>query len=143
MKSLLLFFAASVALIAGYDNIRYPEANKPFVYHTLVMDTTFQTGLRSRAITDTRVHWLAHYFLALSELVCGTLCLLGSILFLVKSTYAKAVSTWGLLTGVAIWFFGFRAIGGEYFGMWQSKQWNGLPDGERIALCFLAILKLI
>ena len=38
-------------------------------------------------------------------------------------------------------FGGFEVIGGEWFAMWQSSQWNGLGSAERI-VSFL-VLSLI
>ncbi|WP_099514846.1 DUF2165 family protein [Microvirga ossetica] len=32
----------------------------------------------------------------------------------------------GLTTCLLIWLVGFIAIGGEWFGMWMSPQWNGI-----------------
>lgn len=143
MKSILLFFVAVMALIAGYNNLTIPEINMAFVQHTLTMDTTFPSRQRRRAITSPIIHNLAHYSIAIAELVCGLLCLIGAGLHLVKSSYARVVGIAGLLTGIGIWFFGFRAIAGEWFGMWQSKEYNGLPDGERIALAVLGVLAVI
>jgi len=143
MKAILLFFVAVMALIAGYTNFVYPENNKTYVKHTLIMDTTYDSRQRRRAITSPLVHNLAHYGIAVAEWVCGLLCLIGAGLHLVKSAHAKAVATAGLVTGIGIWFFGFRAIAGEWFGMWQSKEYNGLPDGERIALALLVILGIV
>lgn len=143
MKSILLFFVAVMALIAGYNNFIYPEINKIYVKHTMIMDTTYDSRQRRRAITSPMVHNLAHYGIAVAELVCGLLCLISAGLHLVKSSYARVVGIAGLLTGIGIWFFGFRAIAGEWFGMWQSKEYNGLPDGERIALALLGILAVV
>lgn len=143
MKSILLFFVSVLALNAGYTNLTYPAINLAFIQHTLLMDTTFDTPQRNRAITSPAIHSLAHWTITVAELLCGLLCLAGSILHLAKSSYAKVVSMAGLMIGIGVWFFGFRAIAGEWFGMWQSKEWNGLPDGERIALALLVILGIV
>jgi predicted small integral membrane protein len=34
----------------------------------------------------------------------------------------------GLLAALLLWFGAFRGIAGQWFAMWQSKKWNGLPD---------------
>ena len=31
-------------------------------------------------------------------------------------------------------------IGGEWFGMWQSQQWNGVPSAYRFAIIIAAVL---
>jgi predicted small integral membrane protein len=39
----------------------------------------------------------------------------------------------GFMVGVFIWYFCFQVIGGEWFVMWQSKEWNDLEIAERLA----------
>ena len=31
-------------------------------------------------------------------------------------------------------------IGGEWFGMWQSAQWNGVPSAFRFVMVIAAVL---
>jgi predicted small integral membrane protein len=42
--------------------------------------------------------------------------------------------------GFMVWFFGFMVIGGEWFQMWQSSQWNGQQAAFRFYLTILAVL---
>jgi len=35
---------------------------------------------------------------------------------------------------------GFMSIGGEWFGMWQSQQWNGVPSAFRFVMTIIAVL---
>jgi len=42
--------------------------------------------------------------------------------------------------GFLVWFFGFMVIGGEWFQMWQSSQWNGQQPAFRFYLTILAVL---
>jgi predicted small integral membrane protein len=46
----------------------------------------------------------------------------------------------GLAVGVLLWLGGFMAIGGEWFGMWMSSQWNGIESAFRFAVVLLAML---
>ncbi len=32
------------------------------------------------------------------------------------------------------------SVGGEWFGMWMSKQWNGMPDAFRFFITILSVL---
>ena len=32
------------------------------------------------------------------------------------------------------------SLGGEWFGMWQSQQWNGVPSAFRFLITILAAL---
>ena len=42
--------------------------------------------------------------------------------------------------GVLLWQAGFMTIGGEWFGMWQSKDWNGVPSALRFVMVIAAVL---
>jgi predicted small integral membrane protein len=35
------------------------------------------------------------------------------------------------------------AIGGEWFGMWMSAQWNGIPSAFRYLMTTLGVLVLL
>ncbi|EHT5123405.1 DUF2165 family protein [Campylobacter jejuni] len=40
-----------------------------------------------------------------------------------------------------LWFFAFQVVAAEWFGMWMSKVWNGLPDTTRlVTYMFLALI---
>ncbi|OCX42141.1 hypothetical protein A7X81_02480 [Campylobacter ornithocola] len=39
-----------------------------------------------------------------------------------------------------LWFFGFQVVVVEWFGMWMSKTWNGLPDATRLVIYMLLAL---
>jgi predicted small integral membrane protein len=41
---------------------------------------------------------------------------------------------------VLLWLGGFMAVGGEWFGMWMSTQWNGLASAFRFVVVLLAAL---
>ena len=46
----------------------------------------------------------------------------------------------GLTLGFMLWQVGFMTIGGEWFGMWQSAQWNGVPSAFRFVMVILGVL---
>jgi predicted small integral membrane protein len=46
----------------------------------------------------------------------------------------------GLSAGVSLWLVGFMAIGGEWFGMWMSSQWNGVETSFRLVALLLGAL---
>ena len=73
-------------------------------------------------------------------LILGTvLCIVG----MVRADFraARAVSSIGLVMIVALFFGGFIAVGGEWFGMWRSTAWNGLDTAFRNGM--LAAITLI
>src|SRR5262249_19293771 len=53
---------------------------------------------------------------------------------------AKSFAAVGLTLGFLLWQVGFMSIGGEWFGMWQSQQWNGVPSAFRFLITILALL---
>ena len=53
---------------------------------------------------------------------------------------AKKLLALGLSLGVLLWFTLFIAIGGEWFLMWQSKNWNGQNNAFLLCICFLLFL---
>jgi len=46
----------------------------------------------------------------------------------------------GLTLGFLLWQLGFMTIGGEWFGMWQSKSWDGVPSAFRFVMVIMAVL---
>jgi predicted small integral membrane protein len=46
----------------------------------------------------------------------------------------------GLLLGFILWFVGFVVIGGEWFFMWQSSDWNGMDVAIKNAILFVLVL---
>jgi predicted small integral membrane protein len=53
---------------------------------------------------------------------------------------AKSCAVLGLTLGFLLWQVGFMSIGGEWFGMWQSKDWNGVPSAFRFLITIIAVL---
>ena len=53
---------------------------------------------------------------------------------------AKGLAAVAAGLGFLVWFFGFMVIGGEWFQMWQSSQWNGQEAAFRFYLTILAVL---
>ena len=56
------------------------------------------------------------------------------------SIESKALAIVGLTLGFLVWQVGFMSIGGEWFGMWQSQQWNGVPSAFRFLMTIIAVL---
>lgn len=136
-----------VALLAGFDNIVDSGSNLPYVVHVLSMDTVFEnTTLRWRAITSPVAHRVAFGGIVATELTIGALSLWSAAL-LGRSVRdpdvfneRKRAGVLGLLLGLALWFFGFYAIGGEWFLSWQSTQWNSTGVGLQLTVLILVLL---
>ena len=57
-----------------------------------------------------------------------------------RSTAPRAFAVLGLTLGFLLWQVGFMTIGGEWFGMWQSKSWDGVPSAFRFVMVIMAVL---
>jgi predicted small integral membrane protein len=123
-----------VGLVA-LDNISDSSTNRAFVEHVLAMDTTFGSpNTRWRAITDHRLITVAYLAIIVWEtstaivLTVAFLCWLREIFMQRGVVMACQLSTCGWLMQMILFGGGFIVIGGEWFQMWQSSEWNGLQS---------------
>ncbi|MEE4661329.1 MAG: DUF2165 domain-containing protein [Halieaceae bacterium] len=151
MKALLVALVALFALLVGLNNITDYDSNFAFVQHVLEMDTTFEGNrLMWRRIEAPWVHHLGYVGIIALEVLTGVLCAAGAWqMFTARSAaqgqFNRAVllASWGLATGVLLWFGGFITVGAEWFLMWQSPSWNGQQAAFRFVVCLLACLIFI
>ncbi|MCP9769669.1 DUF2165 domain-containing protein [Lacihabitans sp. LS3-19] len=140
VKIMMLAGISILALLVTMGNITDYYSNFYFVEHVLKMDTTFpQNELKYRSIQSATVYHSAYILLILLEGIMAIFCFIGvskMISNLKKSKEefqnSKVFGIYGLGIGIVIWFIGFEVIGGEWFAMWQSTQWNGLGSADRI-----------
>ncbi|GGY22120.1 DUF2165 domain-containing protein [Streptomyces djakartensis] len=127
--------ALYMALVA-LGNITDFGTNQQFVRHVLAMDTTFKDeDLMWRAITSTGLQDTAYVLIIAWETVAALVLGYGSWLWARRDqARARQFSTYGLLMVMLLFGAGFIAIGGEWFSMWQSKNWNGLDAATRVFL---------
>jgi len=148
VKVAMLASCALFALVVGYDNLVDYGSNYEFVRHTLGMDTTFANNvLKSRAITSPAVLSIVYGLIIASEFLTGLLLALGALRLTlalrapaVDFNAAKKLAVLGFGLGFLLWFTGFMVIGGEWFAMWQSKDWNGVPSAFRFDVVLLLVL---
>ena len=147
-KILMIAAVGAFAFMVTYDNIVDYGSNYQFVRHVLSMDTTFpDNALMHRAITNESIWRVAYALIIVMEGLTAVLLGLGAVMLLRRlNTPAEVFNrskVWavaGLTIGFALWFFGFMVIAGEYFAMWQSKQWNGQETAFRITTVILTVL---
>ncbi|GEC06547.1 membrane protein [Streptomyces spinoverrucosus] len=127
--------ALYIALVA-FGNITDFGTNQDFVRHVLAMDTTFKDeDMMWRAITDTALQDAAYVAIIAWETVAALLLIAGTWFWARgPHTLARQISTYGLLMVMLLFGAGFLAIGGEWFAMWQSEDWNGLDAATRVFL---------
>jgi predicted small integral membrane protein len=126
-----------------FNNITDFKTNKDFVVHVLAMDTTFQTpGTMWRAITGEG--WAVAAYIAI--IVWETLtaiALITSVIAWIRNPggWARRLTSLGLLMMITLFGLGFIVIGGEWFQMWQSKNWNGVEAAFRnLVIAALALV---
>ena len=149
LSRILLLAAIALWLsLVAFGNLTDYGSNWPFVQHVLAMDTIFPSaGIHYRAITSPLLQHLAYGLIIATETLAAVLCWLGvwrlwrartapAVLF----HRAKRMSVLGLTIGVMLWLGGFIAVGGEWFGMWMSTQWNGLESAFRFVMVLLVAL---
>ena len=142
---------AAVALFASlvtFGNLTDYNTNFAFVTHVLSMDTIFPfSAIRYRAITDPALHHAAYGAIIAIEAAVAALCWIGAAQLARRLRAdaagfngAKTLAVAGLTLGFLLWQVGFMSIGGEWFGMWQSQQWNGVPSAFRFVMTIVAVL---
>ena len=137
-----------LALIIVINNVTNYDANFRYIYHVLTMDTVFPDNqLTWRAIQEPTLQRLAYGTIIGTESAIALLCFLGAIrLFFVLQqpatvfNQAKNIAIYGLILAFLFWFVGFMVIGGEWFTMWQSANWNGQQPAFRFIGCVGIVL---
>lgn len=139
-KIVLTSLSCLFLLIVAFNNVTDPNSNYQFVRHVLSMDTTFPGNtLMYRAITTPLLHKAAYAFIISWEFLCCALVGIGTLKLLkargaplAEWKKAKGLASLGLTAGMVQFYFGFMAVGGEWFLMWQSKTWNGQDAAARL-----------
>jgi len=149
--------AATVAAIAlfatlvTFGNLTDYGTNFVFVQHVLSMDTIFPSStVKYRAIASPVLHHAAYAMIIGAEGVTALLCWIG-VAKLARGlragapafNRAKAFAVAGLTLGFLVWHAGFMSIGGEWFAMWQSQQWNGVASAFRFVMTIAAVLVFV
>ena len=142
---------AAIALFASlvtFGNVTDYNTNFAFVEHVLSMDSIFPLStIKYRAITSSALHHAAYHFIIAVEALIALLCWIGAAALARRLradaaafNRAKTFAVLGLTLGFLLWQVGFMSIGGEWFGMWQSQQWNAVPSAFRFVVVIIAVL---
>jgi predicted small integral membrane protein len=114
-------------------NITDFGTNQSFVRHVLSMDTTFKSPhLMWRAVTSPGLADATYLAIISWEALTALIFVTGLVTWLrVLRTprlapLATNLATTGWIMQLMLFGVGFIAIGGEWFQMWQSSDWNGL-----------------
>ncbi|MCE7006682.1 DUF2165 domain-containing protein [Kibdelosporangium philippinense] len=113
--------------IVVFNNVFDFPTNRAFVEHVLAMDTTFKSdNTMWRAITNPTIALIAYILIIIWEALTAIALGIGFVLGVRNRDNARSFGTVGFLMMMVLFGAGFIAIGGEWFEMWQSQQWNGL-----------------
>ena len=152
--------AAKVLLVCGVaifytlvvlNNTTDYDSNFQFVRHVMMMDSTFP-GNRGmwRAINSPALHTLFYVTIIAWEAATMLLCWAGAVRLgrALRGTRAefqsaKSVAVVGLTLGLVMWLVAFVAVGGEWFLMWQSRNWNGQDPAFRMFTVVGMVLLLV
>ena len=150
-KILLLAAIALFFTLVAFTNVTAFDINYQFVRHVLSMDTTFPNNHAMwRAIRSPAIHLAFYIGIILWETLSAILGWTGAIaLFRARHaspaafTAAKRTGTLALTAGLLLWLLAFTTIGGEWFLMWQSRDWNGQQAAFRMFTTEALILILL
>ena len=145
-----IFFSGSVALfmcLVCFNNLTEYDSQFQFVQVIARMEDTF-SGMKSwRSISSSFVLHIFFILIVVWETMTAVLMLLGTFKMINKFKdtapafkSAKKYTALGLSFGVLLWFTVFIAIAGEWFLMWQSKNWNAQDTAFFLTACFLLFL---
>jgi predicted small integral membrane protein len=147
VKTAMVASCALFGLLVAFNNLIDYGSNYTFVRHTLAMDTTFPgNALMGRAIDSAVVATIGYWLIIATEALVGVLLAFGSLRLLLALrapaadfNAAKSIAVLGIGLGFLLWFTGFMVVGGEWFAMWQSKTWNGVPSAFRFVVVLLLV----
>jgi len=150
IKALLVATVGGFALLVVFGNVTDYDTNFQFVKHVLAMDARrpdLGLTIEYRAIPWEWAWHAAYIGVIITEAFIMVACLYGAVKMFMnirrsdaEFNGAKRWALWGLAVGLFLWFFGFQAVGGEWFGMWMNESWNGIPDAVRLCTYIATVL---
>ncbi|MCD7441461.1 DUF2165 domain-containing protein [Streptomyces lincolnensis] len=141
--TLLTATVALYMVLVAFGNITDFGTNQQFVRHVLAMDTTFKDeDLMWRAVTSKGLQDAAYVAIIVWETIAALVLVFGTWLWFRGDDHARRFSTYGLLMVMLLFGAGFIGIGGEWFAMWQSGDWNGLEAATR-AFLFSGVVLIV
>ena len=134
-----------LTLIIAFSNLTDYSTNFEFVKHVLSMDSIFENStVKYRSITNNTIHHLSYLFIIMLEITMAYFFITSAVQMYLQMknskeqfNLAKKNADIGVSLGILLWFIGFTVIGGEWFSMWQSNDWNGLEVANRIVSFFM------
>lgn len=147
-KIILVLCCTLMAFLPGVNNVLDYQINLAHVRHVMMMDThvvdTFSGSFRS--IESPFIHHAFYILIITAEFTIGLLGIWGSI-ELWKARHdadlfnrSKSKVVLSLTLGIIVWFAGFIVVGGEWFLMWLSEDWNSQQAAYRMTIPIILTL---
>jgi predicted small integral membrane protein len=147
-KLVLLANVCAYLALVVFNNLTDYGSNFQFVRHVIRMDTTFpgNAGMWRAIESPAAIPLFYGVIISWEAATCALICAGTWRLWRARSAPAAAwrkarnLAAAGLVLSMTQWFFGFIAVGGEWFLMWQSKVWNGQDAALRSFLLLGLVL---
>jgi predicted small integral membrane protein len=150
-KLLLVTGVAVFYTLVVVNNTTDYGSNYQLVRHVMMMDSTFPENHGMwRAVNNPRIHTAFYLSIIAWEILTALLGWWGA--FRLASALrrnaaefhqAKGMAIAALTLGLLMWLVAFLSVGGEWFLMWQSKNWNGQDAAFRMFTVIGIILLLL
>lgn len=148
MKVIFSIATAIYMSLVVINNLTDADSNFRFVKAVFSMEDVFSGDTnRWRALDSPAMHLSGFIAIVGMEFVIAFFLWMGSVQMVRcynsdTDSYlrAKSKTTTGLGLAVLLWFTMFITIGGEWFLMWQSEKWNGMPTAFSLTIIFLLLL---
>ena len=150
-KVALIFAVALFYTFVVLNNVTDYDSNYQFVRHVLMMDSTFPGNHGMwRAMNSPAIHTVFYVSIIAWESITMLLAWAGGFR-LVRSFSAgaiefhrsKSIAVLALTTAMLMWLVAFLGVGGEWFLMWQSRNWNGQDAAFRMFTLIGIVLILV
>ncbi len=154
VTSLFVLMVATYYLVVAFDNFTNPTnpnaSNWPFVQGVLTGDgVPADSGFEWRFIDATWFHAIAYIGIIAMETLTGIMLLVAGISGILRS---GSYPLWGRtqrwtylggILGLAVFFFGFIVVGGNWFIMYLNSTWNGMTPAFQNTVATLGMLILV
>lgn len=136
-----------VALVA-FGNITDYWTNFGFVTGVLDMDEVpAASRIHWRAMPSPVLHHASYILIIAAEITVAALCIAGAVAMARRARAraaafqgAKNMAVAGLTLGFLLYEGGFVAVGGEWFGMWQARDFDAVQSAFRTLMTMLGVL---
>lgn len=143
MKIVLSLTTAVVMSIVVLNNLQDKHNGLTYTAHTLNMTYVPDGPLKYRSINDRRYVIGAYTIVVIWEALIALMAAVGALLMCMKRSAGLSLAKLAHMLGALLFFGAFRGIAGQWFMMWQSGSFNGLPDAHRMLQWMLAVLVLL